>query len=313
MSKATGQEVFQSAVMAWRTWPIATIFIAFFSFFVGALLGMAAIEGLKAAGAYPAAEWANVVLSTTVVFGASIIALLAWVRFFERKQLAAIGLGAGGLGKGARGFALGIAFVTLTVGLLWLIGVCRFDQPGAIAAPSLNTILPSLLLILTFLVQGSFEEVAMRGWIMPVFAKRYGLVVGVIVSTAMFALGHVINIPMSPELVLGIINVVFAGLFLAFYAITERSLWGPCGWHAAWNWMLGQGLGLSVSGTETGAPSLLADMAPAQGAGWWLTGGSFGPEASIVTTAVLAIGIAYWARKMPRRTAYTELGAPALT
>jgi uncharacterized protein len=278
----------------WRTWTFASILVAFLSFFVGALVGMGAIEGLKAMGFYPDEEWGNVVVSTGLVFGASIAALLLWVRFFERKSLSAIGLGAGGGAQALRGAALGVAFVSMVTAILMLAGACSLDRAGSIASSSMAAMLPSILLIIMFVVQASFEEMAMRGWIMPIFAARYGLAAGIIVSTLLFTLGHVVNIAMSPELGLGIFNVFFAGLFLALYAITEKSLWGPCGWHAAWNWTLGQGFGLSVSGADTGAQPLFADMSANAIAPWWLTGGTFGPEASIVTSAVLLSGCAYW-------------------
>jgi hypothetical protein len=35
---------------------------------------------------------------------------------------------------------------------------------------------------------------------------------------------------------------------------------------------------------------LITDLTGAPGAAWWLTGASFGPEASLVTTAVLLTG-----------------------
>ncbi len=297
----------------WRTWTFASILVAFLCFFAGALVGMGAIEGLKAVGFYPASEWGNVVVSTALVFGASITALLLWVRFFERKPLASIGLGGGGFAKAMRGAALGISFVSIVTAMLWGVGASSVQQPGAIATPSMAAILPSVFLIIMFVVQGSFEEIAMRGWIMPIFAARFGLPVGILVSTLLFTLGHVVNIAISPELALGILNVFLAGLFLALYAVSEKSLWGPCGWHAAWNWTLGQGFGLSVSGADTGAKPLFADMAATTGAPWWLTGGSFGPEASIVTTLVLLAGCAYWLRRYRRSTAaeISLTGVPA--
>ena len=40
--------------------------------------------------------------------------------------------------------------------------------------------------------------------------------------------------------------------------------------------------------------SLVIDLAPKEGAPWWLTGGAFGPEASVVTSVVLLAGCAYF-------------------
>jgi len=155
-------------------------------------------------------------------------------------------------------------------------------QSGAWAA-----LLPIIALIVGTFVQSSFEEVVMRGWLMSVVASRHGLLAGIVVSTVIFTLLHAVNIKPSPELGLGLANVCLAGTFLALYASWERSLWGVCAWHAAWNWFLGTGFALKVSGATPGVSPLIAGLEPAPGAAWWLTGGDFGPEASFATTVVL--------------------------
>ena len=104
------------------------------------------------------------------------------------------------------------------------------------------------------------------------------------------ALAHGGNIEPSKELYVGLANIVLFGLFISLYAVREGSLWGVCGWHAAWNWLLGLGFGLEVSGMKIDSLPLITDLTAAQGAAWWLTGAAFGPEASLVTTAVLLLG-----------------------
>jgi hypothetical protein len=98
---------------------------------------------------------------------------------------------------------------------------------------------------------------------------------------------------MSQELMFGVLNIVLFGFFLSFYAAKEGSLWGVCGWHAAWNWLLGTGFGLPVSGTDTVVDPTLVQLADTPDAVWWITGGSFGPEASIVTTGVLGVSLLF--------------------
>ena len=108
-------------------------------------------------------------------------------------------------------------------------------------------------------------------------------------SSALFGLLHAGNIKPSPELAVGVANVVLFGVMIGFYAAREGSLWGICGWHAAWNWLLGLGFGLEVSGQVIQTPPLIVDLADRTGAPWWLTGAAFGPEGSVVTTAVLLL------------------------
>jgi hypothetical protein len=144
--------------------------------------------------------------------------------------------------------------------------------------------------MLGFIIQGSSEELLFRGWLMQLIASRHGLWIAVVANSALFALAHAGNIEPSNELYVGLANIVLFGLFISLYAIREGSLWGVCGWHAAWNWLLGLGFGLEVSGMKIDSLPLITDLTGAPGAAWWLTGGAFGPEASLVTTAVLLTG-----------------------
>ena len=108
----------------------------------------------------------------------------------------------------------------------------------------------------------------------------------------LFGLLHASNIDPSPELLTGVLNVVLFGVFIGVYAAREGSLWGVCGWHAAWNWLLGLGFGLEVSGHVIDSTPLVVDLGTQTTVPWWVTGAAFGPEGSVVTTAVLLIGIA---------------------
>ena len=70
----------------------------------------------------------------------------------------------------------------------------------------------------------------------------------------------------------------------------NASLWGVCARHTAWNWLPGLGFGLEVSGQVIDTVPLITDLTAAPGAAWWLSGAAFGPEASLVMTAVLLAG-----------------------
>lgn len=134
----------------------------------------------------------------------------------------------------------------------------------------------------------------MRGWLMQLVASRHGLVIAIVINSVLFAILHGGNIAPSKELALALANLILFGVMISLYAIKEGSLWGVCAWHTAWNWLLGVGFGLEVSGGRMAVQSLVIDLAPKDGAPWWLTGGAFGPEASVVTTIVLLAGCAYF-------------------
>jgi uncharacterized protein len=93
-------------------------------------------------------------------------------------------------------------------------------------------------------------------------------------------------------------TVAVAGLmFCALFALTGR-LWVPIGLHLAWNFAQGYLFGAAVSGGDLGGSIAVSTARP--GAAAWLTGGTFGPEASlfalILVTAV-TVGALWLARK----------------
>jgi hypothetical protein len=85
---------------------------------------------------------------------------------------------------------------------------------------------------------------------------------------------------------LGLANIVVAGLFLGVIYWKTASLWWATGAHLGWNWGHGFLADLPVSGLELIDAPLLE---PALAGPAWVTGGAFGPEGSLVTTAVLAL------------------------
>jgi len=86
---------------------------------------------------------------------------------------------------------------------------------------------------------------------------------------------------------LGTANTVLAGILLAVAYLKTKGLWLPTGLHWAWNYFLGPIFALPVSGGKF-EPSLLQ---VAVSGPQWLTGGNYGPEASIVLTIVCTVAI----------------------
>ena len=81
--------------------------------------------------------------------------------------------------------------------------------------------------------------------------------------------------------------MTLAGLmFCALYTLTGR-LWVPIGLHLAWNFAQGSLFGAAVSGGDLGGS--VAHSTARDAAGAWLTGGTFGPEASVL--ALLPISL----------------------
>lgn len=238
--------------------------------------------------------WFSELYQLVVFFGLTAVLLIAWVVLFERRPLSTIGFNGHGLKRFLRGYAIGLGFLLATIGVIWVAGGYRIESGGVFArAGAVAALVPIGALLLGFIVQGSTEEIVFRGWLMQLIASRHGVVVALIVNAILFGLVHAGNTEPTKELALGVVNIVLFGTFIGLYAARERSLWGVCGWHAAWNWLLGLGFGLEVSGHVLDVTPLFVDLTTTTGAPWWLTGATFGPEASVVTTAIL-LGGSVW-------------------
>ena len=275
-----------------RTWTIAAIVLGFVSMLggqLGAYFPAIATGFITPGGGTDG--WPQLAYELGAAFGLGSVLVLLWAWLFERRGPAALGLNAKGPVRFIRGYVIGLAFLASVVGIIWAAGGYVVEGAGAFGSAAVGAaLLPIGVLMLGFIIQGSSEELLFRGWLMQLIASRHGLWIAVIGNSALFALAHAGNIEPSNELYVGLANIVLFGLFISLYAVREGSLWGVCGWHAAWNWLLGLGFGLEVSGMKIDSLPLVTDLTGAPGAAWWLTGASFGPEASLVTTAVLLAG-----------------------
>jgi len=275
-----------------RTWTVAAIVLGAV-FMVGGQLGAylpAIATGFISPGG-GADGWPQLAYELAAAFGLGSVLVLLWAWLFERRGPSALGLNARGPMRFVRGYLIGLTFLLAVIGAIWVAGGYVVEGGGVFGSAAVGAaLLPIGVLLLGFIIQGSSEELLFRGWLMQLIASRHGLWIAVVANSALFALAHAGNIEPSKELYVGLANIVLFGLFISLYAVREGSLWGVCGWHAAWNWLLGLGFGLEVSGTVIETTPLITDLTGAPGAAWWLTGGVFGPEASVVTTAVLLIG-----------------------
>jgi membrane protease YdiL (CAAX protease family) len=147
---------------------------------------------------------------------------------------------------------------------------------------------------------GVFEELVFRGVLMRLVWEAFGLRVALVVSALVFGLAHLLNPGHDWT---GPVYIVFeAGLLLGgLYALTGR-LWASIGAHAGWNFTQGYLFGAEVSGTDVNGHWLAT--APAPGVAPFLTGGHFGPEASLGCLAVGTLaGIAVLTLTYRRRQA----------
>ena len=191
--------------------------------------------------------------------------------------------------------------------------VATKSKPAALASNLVWAALMALVfLFIGFMVQGATEEIFMRGWLFQLLTSRYGIVVGIIGNMLMFSALHAGNITFSTELLIGLFNIVLVAIMLSFYALKEGTLWGVCAWHSAWNWLLGVGFGLEVSGQSLKVVPLFIDLKNAENTPVWLNGGAFGPEASVVTSVILLIGIFYFGSRKSHGKVFSVPGELAV-
>ena len=123
----------------------------------------------------------------------------------------------------------------------------------------------------------------MRALLLRLLWRAFGPVPAFAVAALVFGALHLAN---PGATALAGVTVAVAGLmFCALYALTGR-LWVPIGLHLAWNFAQGYLFGAAVSGGDLGGSIAVSTARP--GAAAWLTGGSFGPEASVF--ALLLVG-----------------------
>jgi uncharacterized protein len=238
-----------------------------------AILTSLLLPGLKSA--LHLSGWPVRVVATAQLL-ATFAAYALLVRFGERRSVQELAPRAAG--DLLVGLAIGAGLFTLVFAAIRLGG-------GYTLAPGRWTDWDGDLFQMTHV--GFFEELLARAIIFRLLMRAAGVWPAIVVSSLLFGAGHLGN-PNATVLSAAAIAVEAGTLLAGFYLLTGR-LWMSIGAHIAWNVAQGPVFGASVSGhPEVG--SVFAS-APVAGAPAWLTGGAFGPEASV--PAMLACLVAF--------------------
>ncbi|MBB6368818.1 hypothetical protein FHR56_003999 [Xanthomonas sacchari] len=181
------------------------------------------------------------------------------------------------------GLLLGAAMFAAVMALMVALGVYAIRWTGP--APAWGALGKALQ-------AGVVEELMLRAILLRLLWRAFGPWLAFALSAALFGLAHLGNPNASVFAALCI--AVEAGIMLgAFYVLTGR-LWVSIGVHAAWNFTQGYLFGAAVSGTDMG-PAVARSTVQA-GMPDWLSGGAFGPEASLPGLLVCTVvgAIATW-------------------
>jgi membrane protease YdiL (CAAX protease family) len=225
---------------------------------------------------------------------------LLFLRYLDRRGLASIGarLPDGGRRRALRQL-VSVPAATLALLGVWLLIVEALPQSDVqIDGLSPAAGLPVALLLVGFLIQGGIEEWIFRGYVYRTLQERWPWWVAALVSSIGFGLMHATN---SGVTAAAVGNIVLAGFLLCLLVERSGSLWSATLAHAAWNFSVACLISLPVSGLQVSHLLRTAVTGPGM-----VTGGGFGPEGSLMLTALaLPLVIFLW----PRRT---QLGVSSM-
>ena len=194
----------------------------------------------------------------------------ALVRVFERRRPTELASrrGAGLVIAGAGG---GFLLFALVLAALFALGLASWSGGGDAAH------LAPMAVAAAFAAVG--EELAIRGGVFRILEEGLGSLAALVLSASLFGLLHAGNKGATPISTAAI--AVEAGLLLGAAYMASRNLWLPIGLHFGWNFTEGGVFGAAVSGGASHGVWPVSIRGPEL-----LSGGGFGPEASIVAMAV---------------------------
>lgn len=177
------------------------------------------------------------------------------------------------------GLALGLAAISLLVGALWAVGAAHF---AVSPIPLQTAVAYAVLWGGSMFATALAEEYLTRGYPLVTLARGIGFWPAAIVLSLAFGALHLGNPGETP---LGIAGTVLLGLVFCYSVRATGSLWLAVGVHAAWNWGETFLYGVPNSGLLLQGHALQGAFAgPA-----WLTGGSAGPEGSLLALPVIGL------------------------
>lgn len=229
----------------------------------------------------------NVLCSALLTLPALLAVFKLLTGVFDGRPLVTVGLAFRGRWRRELGLGLliGAAMILFVAALERLLGVARFTL-GAV--PPERLLLWGGGLLFFGLIAATNEELVFRGYPFQRLVESLGAIGAVALCSALFGAVHLGN---PHRTWVSTLNTALVGVPFAIAYLRTRLLWLPIGMHFAWNYVQGFCLGLPVSGLQSPYSLLRAEV----GGSRFLTGGEYGPEASLLTTAVIALAAGYLA------------------
>ena len=192
---------------------------------------------------------------------------------------------------------------SLGLGVLWgfsaisvLLLVLRADHNFYYGAPELsgwNIARFALLWAIAFLLVGLFEEFQVRGYAQFTLTTGLGFWPAAFLLSLLFAGLHWGN---PGENIFGLLQIVLIALFFCFTLWRTGTLWFAVGFHAAWDWGQSFLYGTPDSGILAKGHLLHSSFAGSK----WLTGGSVGPEGSVLIAPLILLLFVFFHMAFPK-------------
>lgn len=237
---------------------------------------VATIARAKKMGAFGTPELIGLVELVQVV--AALLATLIMGRF-EGKRLSNYGFRLRGMLPGfVQGAFVGLCALALLILALFCLKGIVFDGT---ALRGSSALIAGARWTGAFLLVAAAEEFTMRGYLLQTLGRGLNFRWAAGITSVLFMAAHIAN---PGESVSGLFGTFLAGLVFAFSIWRTGSLWWAVGFHAAWDWSQTFVFGVADSGNKSMAALLKTHPIGPE----WLSGGTVGPEGSLLIPIVMA-------------------------
>lgn len=217
------------------------------------------------------------VASALSTFAAAAVANAVTVRIYERGRLADLGLG--WTPQSGREFAVG-AIAAALAGVVILAGPLAAGLANFVPAPRLEHPWSGFIFVAVVLLFGAAgEEMLFHGYAFQLLIRHLGAFATILPVSVLFGLAHAGNLNATR---MGVFNTILWGILLGYAYFRTSALWLPIGLHFGWNFTLPL-FGVNLSGFTMGVTGYALHWR----AGVLWSGGAYGPEGSLLTTAVV--------------------------
>lgn len=232
-------------------------------------------------------------LAVNVVVFLLIVAAVFIMSRIERRPMRTYGLMLRGAFGGNFWIGAAAGFLAITVLLLAISAFGDFHF-GQVSLAGADIMRYGLLWGGSFLMTGFLEEYLFRGYPLFTLTTGIGFWPATILLGLVFALAHRGN---ANENWLGLFEIVPIALFFSLTLRRTGTLWFAIGYHAAWDWGESYFYGIPDSGLMVRGHLLTGTFKGSS----WITGGSAGPEGSILVLPLTLLVI--WLFHMAYRKA----------